>query len=447
MRKLAIAALAAAATAAALTAAAASRAPSVAVPHVAAAPAKGERALLAVVPGSRGPVLGRADKRALWIARRSPRLRLFNPVATWAYSPDGTQLAVGTESQAGATPVASVQWVDPAAVTRIATTKLGDGSVAAMAWSADRVNLVLRTWCCPGSFEIVGVSSRTHKVISRRRFERNVIDVRRAGGRLAVLTSPELGVGTASLLVVDADGALRSAALDQIAAGFDVPDESGTPASFRQSIPGLAVDPDGGRAFVVPGSGPVAEVSLATLSVVYHTLAEPVSLLGRVHSWLEPAAAAKGLNGPVREARWLGAGVLAVTGADEAALQVNNQLRVTRTPVGLRLVDTNTWGSRLIDRGADDVHLDGGLLLATGWRMSSNEAQSGMGIAVYGFDGARRVAALQGSAAFVDLSFRGRAYLSLIDTRTTQVVDLATGAVRERRAPLAQLLISPSIAP
>jgi hypothetical protein len=340
-----------------------------------------------------------------------------------------------------------VQWVDPAAVTRIATTKLGDGSVAAMAWSADRVNLVLRTWCCPGSFEVVGLSARTHKVISRRRFERNVIDVRPAGGALAVLTSPEIGVGTASMLVVGADGGIRSAALDQIAAGLDVPDESGSPASFRQSIPGLAVDADGARAFVVPGRGPVAEVSLATLSVSYHTVAEPVSLLGRVHAWLEPTAAAKGLNGPVREAQWLGAGVLAVTGADETALLVNNQLRVTRTPVGLRLLDTSTWGSRLIDRGADDVHVDGGLLLATGWRMSSDETHSGMGIAVYGFDGARRVAALQGAAAFVDLSFRGRAYLSLIDARTTQVVDLATGAVDERRAPIAQLLISPSIAP
>lgn len=447
MRKLAIAALATAAAAAALTAAASSRAPRVAVPRVAAKPAKGEGALLAVVSGSRGPVLGRADKRALWIARRSPRLRLFNPVASWTYSPDGTQLALGTEYQAGSTPVASVHWVDPAAVTRIATTKLGDGSVAGMAWTADRVNLVLRTWCCPGSFVVVGLSARTHKVISRRRFERNVIDVRRAGGALVVLTSPEIGIGAASMLVVDAGGGLRSAALDQIAAGLDVPDESGSPASSRQSIPGLAVDAEGGRAFVVPGGGPVAEVSLATLSVSYHTVAEPVSLLGRVHAWLEPTAAAKGLNGPVREAQWLGAGLLAVAGADETALQVDNQLRVTRAPVGLRLLDTNTWGSRLIDRGADDVHVDGGLLLATGWRMSSDEMQSGMGIAVYGFDGARRAAALQGSAAFVDLSFRGRAYMSVIGERATQVVDLATGAVAARRAPIAQLLVPPSVAP
>jgi hypothetical protein len=448
MRKIAVAALAVAAAAAVLAAAASSRAPNVAAPHVAAKPAKGEGAMLAVVPGARGPVLGRLDKRAVWIARRSPRLRIFNPAVSWTYSPDGSQLALATEYQGGTDPVASVQWIDPVSLSRVArTTKLGDGSVASMAWAADRVNLVLRTWCCPGSFEVVGVSSRTHKVVSRLRFERNVIDVRRAGGTLVVLTSPEVGLGAAGLVVVDPEGTIRSTTLAGIAAGLDVPDESGTPASMRQSIPGLAVDPDGGRAFVVAGSGAIAEVSLAGLGVAYHAVAAPVSLLGRVHSWLEPEAEAKGLNGPIRDARWLGGGILAVAGADESATRVGGELRVTRTPVGLRLVDTNTWAARLIDRGADEVHVDGGLLLATGSRLTAGEAQTGMGIAVYGFDGVRRVAALQGEAAYVDLSFRGRAYLSLTTSQQRAVVDLASGAVSARRTPIADLLISPSIAP
>jgi hypothetical protein len=446
MRKVGIAALAVAAASAALAAAASSRAPAVAVPRVAAKPAKGDGAMLAVVPGARGPVLGRLDKRALWIARRSPRLRIFNPVASWTYSPDGTQLALATEYEGGTVPVASIQWIDPDSLTRAARTKLGDGSPAGIAWSSERVNLVLRTWCCPGSFEVVGVSARTHKVISRRRFERNVIDVRRAGSALVVLTSPELGIGAASLLVVDPDGSTRSVVLDRIGAGFDVPDESGSEASMRQSIPGLAVDAAGGRAFVVPGSGAIAEVALAPLGVAYHAVAEPVSLLGRVHGWLEPAAEAKGLNGPSREAHWLGGGILAVTGTDETAARVGDELRVMRTPIGLRLVDTSSWASKLIDRGADDVHLDGGLLLATGSRLALGEAQDGMGLAVYGFDGVRRVAALQGEAAYVNLSFGGRAYLSLTTSRQNAVVDLATGAVGARRAPMPDLLLSPSVA-
>jgi hypothetical protein len=448
MRKLGIAALAVAAASAALAAAASSRAPSVFVPQVAAKPAKGEGAMLAVVPGARGPVLGRLDKRALWIARRSPRLRIFNTAVAWAYSPDRTQLALGTDYEGASFPVASLQWIDPVALTRAArTTKLGDGDIASMAWSGDRVNLVLRTWCCPGSFEVVGVSSRTHKVISRQRFERNVVDVRRAGGTLVILTSPETGIGAASLLVVDPDGAIRTAALDQIAAGLDVPDESGSAATLRQSIPGLAVDPDAGRVFVAAGDGAIAEISLATLAVAYHALATPVSLLGRVHEWLEPTAEAKGLNGPIREARWLGGGILAVTGTDETATRVGEELRISRTPIGLRLVDTSTWASKLVDHGADEVHVDGGLLLATGSRIGVDQAESGMGIAVYGFDGVRRVAALQGEAAYVDLSFRGRAYLSLTTSQQHAVVDLTTGAVAARRTPIADVLISPSTAP
>ena len=167
-----------------------------------------------------------------------------------------------------------------------------------------------------------------------------------------------------------------------------------------------------------------------------------MSLLARLHDWVEPQAAAKGLNGPVRTATYLGAGLLAVTGGDEtASLDPNNKLRVTWMPSGLRFVDTTTWRTRLVDPGADAVDVDGGLLLATGSRWGSDEAQTGMGLAVYGFDGVRRVSALRGAAAFVELSFRGHAYLSVPDSRARKVVNLATGAVAERRAPVAQLLM------
>src|SRR5919202_5329095 len=101
MRRSALAALAVLAAFAGVAAAASHRAATVAVPHAAMAPAKGQGPLLAVVPGARGPVLGRADKRALWIARRSPRLRMFNPVVAWAYAPDRSVLAVATEPQEG----------------------------------------------------------------------------------------------------------------------------------------------------------------------------------------------------------------------------------------------------------------------------------------------------------------------------------------------------------
>ena len=82
MRRSALAILVGLATLAAV-ASASTRAPGVAVPQVAKSPAKELGPLLALVPGARGPVLGHADKRALWVGRHSPKLRLYNSVRGW----------------------------------------------------------------------------------------------------------------------------------------------------------------------------------------------------------------------------------------------------------------------------------------------------------------------------------------------------------------------------
>ena len=52
--------------------------------------------------------------------------------------------------------------------------------------------------------------------------------------------------------------------------------------------------------------GPVAEVDLASGRVGYHEVHEPVSLLGRLRNWLEPAAEAKTAEGAERQAVWVG---------------------------------------------------------------------------------------------------------------------------------------------
>ena len=62
----------------------------------------------------------------------------------------------------------------------------------------------------------------------------------------------------------------------------------------RQSVPGLAVDPEGKRALVIPAGGRVAEVDLDSMEVAYHELSEPVSLWGRLRNWLEPARGGEG---------------------------------------------------------------------------------------------------------------------------------------------------------
>jgi hypothetical protein len=243
---------------------------------------------------------------------------------------------------------------------------------------------------------------------------------------------------------VDENGGLRTVDLSEVMAGMDVPAESEPTdlAKIHQNIPALAIDSDSRRAFVIPATGGVAEVSLTTLAVSYHSLVQPISLLGCLHDFVEPQAEAKGVKGPVRTARWLGSGVVAVTGGDETAtLDASNQLHASWSPAGLTLVDTNTWGTKVIDRGADSFTVLGDTLLVTGSRWDDSD-RSGMGLAAYGLDGTRRASVLGGNAAQLVLAFRGRAYLDLGQRYTTKVVDLASGRLlKDRHAPLAKLLL------
>jgi hypothetical protein len=418
------------------------RAPSVAVPRAAKGPSKELGPLLAVVPGVRGPVLGRADKRAIWIGRHSPRLRIFNPLQAWAYCSDGSALVLAThpETSGGG---AKLQFVDPRLLKRIAVTRLPWGDVRALAWSPGRVNVVLQDWDA-GEFRILSVDGTTFRVVARRTLSGKVFAVDRVGQTIVLLTGPPRGIGTARLFVVDPDGSVRSVALPETSAGMDMPYETEPTdlSKVRQNIPGLAVEPDSSRAFVVPASGSVAEISLATLVVSYHSLAAPVSLLGRLHDWVEPRAEAKGVNGPTRTAQWLGNGVIGVTGGDETAtLDVNRELHASWSPAGLTLVDTTTWGTRLVDRGADSFTVDGNTMLVTGAKWDDS-TRSGMGLAAYSFDGTRKLAVLRGNAAYLMLAWRGKAYLGVDGSNSATVVDLAGGKiVGARYAPIAQLLV------
>jgi hypothetical protein len=443
-------ALVAAFAALAAVASASSRAPSVAVPQAIKAPEK-EGRLLAVIPGSRGPVLGHADKRAVWIGRYSARLRVFNPVVAWAYASEGERLVIATETETGTNnPVSTstIQFIHSFSVARYGLTKLGEGHVAALSWGDGYVNVVLQRWCCPESIEVVSIDPSSQKIRARTGLANSLLQAARVGSTLVLLVGPSTGLGTATLVVVGPDGGVRTVALDQIVAGHELPNEDESNpdfTKFRQNVPGLAVDPDNGRAFVVPAAGRVAEVSLGSLAVSYHNVAHPVSLFDRVHNWLEPKANAKGLNGPMRTARWLGSGVLAVTGADEAMFKdENGDPRMTWTPAGLTLIDTNSWGSKLIDRGADSFTVAGDTILATGsrWDSRDNASATGMGIAAYGMDGKRRLSLLRGRALSVALAFRSRAYLSGRNNEPLKVVDLAKAKLmKDRRAPIAELLV------
>jgi hypothetical protein len=80
------------------------------------------------------------------------------------------------------------------------------------------------------------------------------------------------------------------------------------------------------------------------MQVRYHDLTEPVSLLGRLRDWLEPAAHAKMVDGPDRNAVWLPSGLVAVSGNTYAS--EGDTLDVT--PAGLSLIDPSDWSTRRV---------------------------------------------------------------------------------------------------
>ena len=130
-----------------------------------------------------------------------------------------------------------------------------------------------------------------------------------------------------------------------------------------------------------------------------------------------------------------GAGVLAQTTAALHATWKDGESRMQSrsTPAGLTLVDTGTWETRTLDRGAAYAQLADGLLLVTGgsWD-SSTERSTSMGLAAYDVAGTRRFHLLEDRQVYIHQVFRGRAYIGE-EGQPIRVVDLASGRVVDTR--------------
>src|ERR671937_754148 len=153
--------------------------------------------------------------------------------------------------------------------------------------------------------------------------------------------------------------------------------------------PGLALDPASGRAFAVQAGAPLAQVDLRRMSVRYHELAGSISLLGRLHDWLDPAAEAKAMEGPDRHAVWLGDGRLAVTGVDyQASVDSHGHQQELDKPAGLKLIDTRNWSVHTLDRTTSSLTFSGGILFAFGTSWDSRTSKmSGSGLTAYDASG------------------------------------------------------------
>jgi hypothetical protein len=363
--------------------------------------------------------------------RRSVRLgTLLESVGSgWSFSPDRGALAIAVHSP-GSQPRARLRLVALPSLRRIAgTIPVGEGWAGPLAW-VSRSTLVGLVGRAPARFFVADLARR--RVVSSRLLAGEVLATERAGDRLVALFAPNYRIGPVELAVADASGGVRSVTLDRVVGGHSHEDPAQGVPEYR--IPGLAVDVHAGRAFVFPAESLAAEIDLNTLAVSYHEPSAPVSAVGRLGAWLQPAAEAKLMRGPSRHARWLGDGLVALTGRDhDLGLDDAGQPYDRSTPAGLSIIDVRSWTIREVDPGATWTQPAADLLLATG---------ETMGFAAYDSDLRKRFHLFRGSPAWVHAAYGGRAYLRVSDQPSVTIVDLQTGAtLGERFGQLPQLLV------
>lgn len=374
--------------------------------------------------------------------RKTP---LGGHIGSWAFSADRTVLALASCGDDGAnTP--RVRFVNARKMRVLGNLRLSQfrGCASALTWFRHDRLLVVVSTDSADDFELRVVNPVNRRVLRRVQLPAGVGAVGRTSEGLVLLLSSFGEFASVRLAVVDAEGTVRIRTVDRVLAGTVV-DETGTDYRARTIQPGLAVDPDGHRAFLVPASGPVAEVDLETLAVSYHALDRP-SLLGRFLRWLTPVAHAKVLEGPVREARWLGDGMLAVSGTDYSVEEGRNgQARLIQEPAGVTLIDTRSWTSRLLDSKASGFAVAPGLVVAQGGRWDAEQPRGfGPGLRAFGLDGRERWRLHAGEYRWMDPA--GSIGYVYTGEGEAEVVDLATGTVLARLVgdPFPQLLADQS---
>ena len=175
------------------------------------------------------------------------------------HSPDGTLLAVG-ESEGGA-----VQFIDVDRMRTLGTADVGSASyVEQLHWVKPDL-LLASLGGTPGM--VAALDPTTQQILSTHDLGGATLYSRQAGERLVSLVAPTSRIGPARLVVFDGSE-LREASLAEVPAGWEeIEGSDDSDYRARQSVPALAVDPEGKRALVIPAGGRVAEVDLDTMEV------------------------------------------------------------------------------------------------------------------------------------------------------------------------------------
>jgi hypothetical protein len=398
------------------------------------------RPLVLRAPTATSPLLGlRFGRLDTWLVRLEPRtlralpgrkLALGRYIGAWSFSPNRSRLVFGSEPRSLNDSPAALRIVDPATLATVRDVPLGlDGFVAATHWVGhDRLQAVVRSSSPEGDFALL-VDAAEGRVLSRQALEGSVSGIGRARGALVLLLEPP-SFGPVRLAVADGAGSIRSVTLDRIEAGRSL---SSPPNSYLQhDRAGLAVDAVGARAYVLAAGDPLAEVDLATLSATYHSPAQAISLLGRLHDWAEPRAQAKEiLFRSVRSALWLGDSRLAVVGVNGTASWKNGRLAVKSAPSGLQVIDIRDWSSRVVDPQASELEVARNALLSWGLSWDSSKGtEQGTGLTIFGSRGQKRFHLLGRKLVWAAQVVDGRAFVSRQDLEHGYaIVGLRTGKV------------------
>ncbi len=396
------------------------------------------------------PLLGlRFGRLDTWLVRleprtlaplERPRLALGRYTDGWSISADRSKLAFGNRPSSQNDSPAALRIVDAATLTTVRLVPLDvDGFVGATHWvDADRVQVLVRS-SAPVGDSVVLVDAAQGLVLQRRPLQGSVSAIGRARGALVLLLEPP-SRGPVSVAVADAAGSLRAVELARIEAGKSLTEPPNSVLQHDRA--GLAVDAAGGHAYVVAAGAPVGDVDLGSLAVGYHSPARPVSVLGRLHDWVEPRAQAKEiLFRSTRSALWLGDGRLAVVGFNGTPRWNSGRLAVKSVPSGLQVIDTAAWTSSVVDPRSSELEVARNALLSWGLSWDSGKGtEQGTGLTVFGSDGQKRFHLFGTQPVLGVQAVSGRAFVSRQKVEHGYaIVSLRTGGVvrtiRGRDAP------------
>jgi hypothetical protein len=308
-------------------------------------------------------------------------------------SPDRSQLAVAATNA----PRLELVEVDRMQSLGTLTVPAVRGPIELISWPEERRLFALGSVCCPARTQVLVLDPVARTLVERVPLRGTRIAASASIDGVAVLAAPLKGIGAARVVDVSGDGVARRVTLARIRAGSRWRNLRSQPIGTIRE-PGFTTDPAGRHAFAVDASGLVADVDLAALAVRYHAS----------RSF---ARADKELTGPMLQARWVADGRIAVSGT--------NAHRTTAwTPAGLRILDTRSWSSLLVDPKAS-------------WFASSADAVlvvAGGRLTAYDLDGGVRYRLPVASPQTAYADVHGR-YAYLWDEDTVRVLDAASGAV------------------